>query len=528
MRQELVESLRASGLFDADWYCTVYADVSGSGFSAWDHFVQRGWKEGRSPGPGFCPTAYLEANPGVAKAGVPALKHYLKWGWREGRRLSSDSIWPETPLPDGLPAWVGHNTDVPAAQGQRILYVLSIQKGGTPQTNQDLMHALNGRAECLVLRCTGQELVLYLFHAGIYVPLANHRLGQPIEPFPHATEEYNCVVASWLAEYSVTLLHIRHLAWQGLGLIAQADRLEIPVVCSFHDYYAVCPSVKLLDENLEFCSGRCTASRGECTHELWAPEKISTLKHESIYFWQQQFARALVLCDGFVTTVHSAREQVLAVFPALEEHPFPVIPHGRNFDKSVMLSECPTPGNELRVLVPGHVGVSKGSLILLELARHPALAHVQWHVLGTLSGVREVSLPENLIVHGAYARDDFASLVAHIRPHLGAVLSLWPETWCHTLTELWSVGVPVLGFDIGAVGERLNATEAGWPVSPITAESVSTTLLEAARINEWQRAMRGVENWQRNGQVSCEQMAADYWQLYQQVLTFRQANAGAR
>lgn len=525
MPRRFADDLKASGLFDAEWYRATYPDIDDSPLSPWEHFLRHGLQEGQAPGPDFHPAQYLAANPDVARAGVPALDHYLMWGWKEGRPLTQTAAWPEEPLPADLPAWATEEsgiTGVPPAEGQRILYVLSIQSGGTPQANQDLMRALAARAECLVLRCTGLEMVLYLFHDGIYVPLARHRLQAPIAPLPHASAEYDRVIEEWLAAYHISLVHVRHLAWQGLGLIAAADRLGVPVVCSFHDYYAVCPSVKLLDENQRFCAGRCTASRGECPQELWAPEQMPALKHENIYPWQQQFAGALALCDAFVTTTASARELMLSIFPALAERSFAVIPHGRDFAELATLAECPPPQGPLRVLLPGHLAVAKGSRVLLELAHYPGLEYVEWHVLGSLGEIPASSLPHNVVVHGAYARNTFAARVAGIRPHLGAVLSLWPETWCHTLTELWSVGVPVLGFDIGAVGERLTATEAGWPVSPLGAEAMAEALTLAAQPNEWHRAVGRVTHWQKEKQVSCAQMAEAYWQLYEQVVAARE------
>ena len=69
--------------------------------------------------------------------------------------------------------------------------------------------------------------------------------------------------------------------------------------------------------------------------------------------------------------------------------------------------------------------------------------------------------------HGAYDRDKFVSRVQAIKGpvHVGAVLSIWPETYCHTLTELWAAGLPVVGVDLGAVGERIRESGAGWLVT---------------------------------------------------------------
>ena len=42
------------------------------------------------------------------------------------------------------------------------------------------------------------------------------------------------------------------------------------------------------------------------------------------------------------------------------------------------------------------------------------------------------------------------------------MFSIWNETWCHTLTEMWACGLPVMAFDFPTVAARINATGAGW------------------------------------------------------------------
>ena len=67
-----------------------------------------------------------------------------------------------------------------------------------------------------------------------------------------------------------------------------------------------------------------------------------------------------------------------------------------------------------------------------------------------------------LIIHGEYKREDFAEHVKKIKPHIGAVLSIWNETWCHTLTELWSVGLPVVVTEYQTLSQRVTESGAGW------------------------------------------------------------------
>src|SRR3546814_10325487 len=73
-------------------------------------------------------------------------------------------------------------------------------------------------------------------------------------------------------------------------------------------------------------------------------------------------------------------------------------------------------------------------------------------------------LKDCVVDHGAYERTQFAELAGAIKPHIAVVLSIVPETRCHTLTESWATGIPVFGIDRGAVGDRIREHGGGWLV----------------------------------------------------------------
>jgi hypothetical protein len=83
-RAEL-QLVRASGLFDADWYCREYPDVQSAGIDPLRHYMSMGWREGRDPGPEFSSLAYLRANADVARTGNNPLVHFIEFGHSEGR-----------------------------------------------------------------------------------------------------------------------------------------------------------------------------------------------------------------------------------------------------------------------------------------------------------------------------------------------------------------------------------------------------------------------------------------------------------
>ncbi|APH71819.1 glycosyltransferase [Aquibium oceanicum] len=368
----------------------------------------------------------------------------------------------------------------------RVLFVVSTRTGGTPQTNADLMAALEDRYEPFLLRCDSKTIEFSSVSGRGTQLLETIKLKTQLKGFPHRSQEYDDAVAKLLVEHCIDLLHVRHIAWHGLDLTRIAKLLGLPVLFSFHDFYTVCPTIKLLDENLVFCGGRCTATQGECKHELWKEPDFPPLKNAAIREWQSTMARVLEDCDTFITTAASAREQISKIFPITRKRPFPVIPHGRDLDMVQVASPLDEPSGKVRILFPGNIDTPKGARIIEAIAKLDIAKRFEFHILG----VSDIQANESIIVHGHYKREEFERKVENIRPHLGAIFSIWPETFCHTLTEMWACGLPVVAIDNGAVGERIRAHEGGWLLSEAEPAAVLAKLMAIADDQEGIAAQR--------------------------------------
>ncbi len=351
----------------------------------------------------------------------------------------------------------------------RVAFVIATQTGGTPQTNRDLMSALSDRYESWVLRCDSRQIEVYVFDGTAERLVHTHRLRNRIVPTSHRSSEYNEEMTKLLVLYGFELVHIRHLAWHGTDLPAVCKELGLPVILSFHDFYTVCPTVKLLDENRVFCAGKCTDTGGDCAVELWEPSLFPVLKHQFIHRWRDIFGEAFAQCSAFVTTSERARAVFVDNFPTHLNRDFHVIPHGRSFAESSIAFAFPELTKPMRVLVPGNISPAKGADLIREILDLDVHREVEFHILGDAGRLKA---RDGLIIHGLYKRDDFSRLVQGIKPNVGAVLSIWPETYCHTLTEMWSSGIPVVGIDVGAVGERIQKHGGGWlaPLGSTAAE----------------------------------------------------------
>ena len=393
----------------------------------------------------------------------------------------------------------------------RILYVISTQTGGTPQTNLDLMRAMVRHYDCWLMRCDSQQIYLSRLQGKNLVEVETISLFQEVQPYTHRSDEYDRIMVDVMYRYSIDLLHIRHIAWHSLGLADAAKALSIPVIFSAHDFYTVCQSVNLIDVDNKFCG---TAYDGEKINPLWPlhpiPAKFSRR-------WRDSMRAFLEKCDHLITTTASAVTIFGEVYPDIDKK-FTVIPHGRDFDKFHTLSDELKAGERIRVLIPGNISITKGALIIEELAKLDVDQRFEFHFLGNVvSQVKFIG-----VQHGTYGRHEFTDKVAAIRPHIGFVFSIWPETYCHTLTEMWACGIPAFGVDMGAVGDRIRDSGAGWLIRPdATAEEIYNYILKIVNDRaELSAKHAAIKQWQETEGTynTTETMAAEYRSIYHRLM----------
>lgn len=399
----------------------------------------------------------------------------------------------------------------------RVLFVISTESGGTPQTNRDLMEQLADEFECFLLVSNSYEIKLSILSEGELSLVFEHSLTKNIEPTTHRSVEYDVVVGNWLAKLGIALTHIRHIAWHSLGLIEKCVGLNIPVVFSFHDFYTVCPTVKLLDGDKVYCGGTCTASPRPCIPELWRSDQFKSLKNFEVYSWQRNIKDVLNSVDHFVTTTESAKTVIQNAYPSISNSIFSVIPHGRDFPEFYDLSVSPKYVERIRIVCPGNISIAKGLEFINRLAIE--YAHIlEVHIVGNVSN--EIILSEKIVVHGPYERNDIHGIIKKIKPTVGGIFSIWPETWCHTLTELLSCGVPVFSFKGGAVEERVLSGDLGWVLEDQKVERLSKILADENFCSSWEKKKAKVMSWQRqDGRfLNTDKMSKGYKEIYKSLL----------
>ena len=292
-------------------------------------------------------------------------------------------------------------------------------------------------------------------------PIELWTFAAPFEVTALAHPEYAAVVQSIVDRHAVDAILVSSLIGHSLDVLATG----LPTVFIAHDYFPACPAINL------YYGGVCS----QCDDE----RLVDCLKNNPdfnpflLFTAEERLSvrRALldVLTGGNIVTVVPSRivwSHLRNLFPALGTASWVAIPHGVDETLSPIVPSDLAASERLRVIVLGMLSVNKGVRLLEDsLGRITEFADVY------LVGAKEVGelFREHSAVHviAHYELKDLQSIVQGIRPHVGLLLSIWPETFSYTLTELMRMAVPPLATQLGGFAERIIDGETGYLVDPV-------------------------------------------------------------
>lgn len=414
---------------------------------------------------------------------------------------------------------------------KRILYVIHQGKGGTLYTSVDLMRHINKTMDVYLLTASRKDFKLYKYSdfgsdegnddefKGHLFQLASWNYKSKYSIRNPRIKEFAIIYFNILKILHIDIVHIRHLIRHSFDMPYIARAMGIPVILSFHDFYYVCPAHNLIDDKNNYCGGHCTpitstdTYEGQCniTMGLDAP-----LLKPFITTWRKYVSDMLSCCSAFVTTSKSAYDIYNEVYPQLGDEEFDIIEHGRdlktpdNVDKIIPPLDSEEP---IRIVIPGNISASKGGLFIKAMKKFDVNNKLELHFIGNVNP--DYHLEEVGVLHGPYKRSEFCRLVYEINPHLIGIFSIWPETYCHTLSESWSCGVPVVSMDIGALGERIHANGGGFLISGNPEKAYHQIISIFDDYDNYLKVAREIQEIQFK---STEQMADEYLDIYRRHL----------
>jgi glycosyltransferase involved in cell wall biosynthesis len=261
-------------------------------------------------------------------------------------------------------------------------------------------------------------------------------------------------VASLLDDVDVDVAHVFSVYhYLGTGVLAELHRRAVPVILSLHDYKVGCPNVVLYSDRTR---EPCTVCLDRPLGFVWAPPALRCRR--------ASVGAGLVLSAEAVTArlrgVYSRAPGAVTVLNALQRRAAeragvaPARIH--HVPNPVELDELVDRPRSRHVLYVGRLTAEKGVDVLLDAC---ADAGLTVRIVG--DGPERSALAAHADRVGAAAT--FTGPLA--RPDtvremqtaaVLAVPSRWPDVAPLVVTEAWSAGTPVVGTELGGLGDFLD------------------------------------------------------------------------
>ncbi|MDO5851711.1 MAG: glycosyltransferase [Methanobacteriaceae archaeon] len=417
---------------------------------------------------------------------------------------------------------------------KRILYVIHEGTGGTLHTTSDLIQYIQKDYDVYLLTAGHDEIRLHQYNnyetkfdttkdnefKKNFTTIANWKVKSYYSIKEMYIPEYARIYFNVLNTLKIDLIHIRHLIHHTFDLPCIGKKLDIPIVMSFHDFYYICPAHFLVDDQDNYCAGTCSnvhiTKEGE-TLECNVSKNLNTPNLKTfVHKWREMVSEMFKNCQIFITTSPYARQLYTKIYPELKNKEFKIIEHGRDLTTPNELTDSitiPSKDKPIKILFPGHIGIPKGGKLIENIKNLDIDSRLEFHFLGGLHG--ELNLEQTGEYHGFYERSNFCKEVNKIKPSFIGIFSIWPETYCHTLTEALSCGIPVLTLNIGATGERINRDGGGWFIENQTEKAYNKIIEISENTDKYLETVNKISDIKFK---SVKEMSDEYKEVYQNII----------
>ncbi|MCC2644816.1 MAG: glycosyl transferase group 1 family protein [Burkholderiales bacterium] len=254
---------------------------------------------------------------------------------------------------------------------------------------------------------------------------------------------------------------------------------NIPTLFYLHDYFSLCPTINLLNNEGKFCE---LPINEEICNNCLSKNKLFLnypVSHAlSIREWREPFLPLLMACSKIYVFSDSSRKLLLKCYSdldsrishyALSKNPLPKIVNKVDFSTKMIIN----------IGVLGVIAPTKGLWKLQELSTYIRVLNLPIRLTVIGEAYEEVN---NAIVTGPYTQENLIKTVLESGVDLFIIPSICPETYCYTADEIMQMGYPIICFNIGAPPERVLNYKHGYVADNVNTYYLLEKIIEVAKI----------------------------------------------
>lgn len=211
-----------------------------------------------------------------------------------------------------------------------------------------------------------------------------------------------------------------------------------------HDYLCICPSINLLNDKNEYCFLPAFNICDQCLKTRSCQETSSILS------WRKHWNELLINSNEIICFSNSSVEYIQKIYPEIPDENIKLIPH------TIIPLAKPniTEDNIITVGLLGGLYPHKGLPIIRQMLDY--LEDNKVHMRIVLIGHSSTPIKSTYFTEtGEYLRKDIVPLTEYYNIDVFFMSSICPETFSYTTSEIMSMNLPLLSFDLGAQGERV-------------------------------------------------------------------------
>ena len=252
-------------------------------------------------------------------------------------------------------------------------------------------------------------------------------------------------------------VHLHHLIGFDPVVRDLAGALGVTADFTIHDYFTICPRINMVDDRDSYCGGPDVETCNACVKRNGSEIGSGIDVNE----WRMESARLL---SGARRVFVPSRDALARMEGHIEGVQWRLRPHPETMSREpeALGFRDGDPGGPLRVAVIGAIGFHKGAAVLAECAIDAAKRDlpIEYHVIGYTDRDEALLSTGKVRIHGRYEEAELQTKLVESGASLAFLPSIWPETFCYTLSAAFEAGLYPVAFDMGAPAGRIR--EAGW------------------------------------------------------------------